>query len=169
MTGVVAGPASSSTEGLDALFRRAGPAVYRLAVTITADPALAEDLVQEAFLRLAGRPPVAGELDGYLWRTVRNLALDAVRRARTGERVVEAAARALLRRVDPGDGGPDVEAIGRALFALPVEQREVVVLRVWEGLAFPEVAARTGAPLGTVHSRYRYALERLRALLGTGS
>ena len=52
-----------------------------------------------------------------------------------------------------------------ALFKLPTEQREVVFLRIYEGLSFPAVAERVDAPQGTVHSRFRYAMQRLRTLL----
>lgn len=55
--------------------------------------------------------------------------------------------------------------MARAVAALPAEQREVVLLRLYEDLPFKAIAARVGAPLGTVHSRYRLALERLRPLL----
>lgn len=156
---------------LTALFRRAGPAAFRLVLAITGDAAAAEDLVQEAFVRVLARGHGAADdersRDGLLHRTARNLALDHLRRRKVqtdGARTV-----ALLRARDGGGGGfegLDAALASEVVMELPVEQREVVVLRVWEGLSFPEVAARVEAPLGTVHSRFRYAMERLRARLG---
>lgn len=163
------------------LYARCGARAFQLALVLTGERGTAEDVVQESFLRLVtrieqgerGEAPALEQveaLDGYLLRTVRNLALNAQRKAQAGVRAVEASAGgALLLEPAPGVGAPDHDeraALERALLALPVEQREVVHLRVWEGLSFPEVAERTGAPLGTVHSRYRYAMERLRALVG---
>lgn len=157
------------------LFRRTGGAAYRVALAITGDPVVAEDVVQEAFVRVFSRAEeresTGRALDGYLHRAVRNLALDHLRRRKVAtEKVREAAAALLLRR--EGDGpaidGPDAAKVSQALFDLPVDQREVVVLRVWEGLSFPEIAERVEVPLGTVHSRFRYAMERLRALLIAG-
>ena len=161
----------SQPEALPTVYRRVAPGLYRLALAITGDPALAEDVVQEAFVRVMGRGEGVERdrpLDGYLYRTGRNVALDHVRRRRHDE----AARRALLVAPKPGRRGGagaevDAERVSAALFALPVEQREVVVLRVYEGLTFREVSERTGVPLGTVCSRYRYALQHLRPLLET--
>lgn len=154
---------------LTALFRRAGPSAYRLVLAITGDAAAAEDLVQEAFVRVLARGDDGDgdgrARDGLLHRTARNLALDHLRRRkvqREGARTV-----ALLRGGEVAAfDGLDAALVSEALMELPVEQREVVVLRVWEGLSFPDVAARVEAPLGTVHSRFRYAMERLRARFG---
>lgn len=156
---------------LTALWRRSGRAAWRLAVLILADPAAADDVLQEAFARLSARACALtepGALDGYLWRTVRHLALDLRERARAGERALAQRAHAeLWRRAGEAEPvGPELEELAAAMAELPLEQREVVLLRVWEGLSFPEVAARVGVPEGTVHSRFRYALTRLRARLG---
>ncbi|MEZ6186018.1 MAG: RNA polymerase sigma factor [Planctomycetota bacterium] len=103
-----------------------------------------------------------GRLEGYLYAAVRNLALDQLRRRRTREAHLPKLAVSILSQ---HPGGPDTERIDRALGELPAEQREVVALRVYLGLSFPEVAERVGCPLGTVHSRYRYAMTHLRARL----
>lgn len=168
--------APDPTDRFTALFRRVGPATYRLALAITGDATAAEDVVQEAFARVFSRTERCdadardlGALDGFVRRTARNLALDHLRRRKVASDKAREAAAALLRPAGPEPGdGVDAAAVSSALFDLPVEQREVVVLRVWEGLTFPEIAERTEVPLGTVHSRFRYALERLRSTFGAG-
>jgi RNA polymerase sigma-70 factor (ECF subfamily) len=161
-------PADATEEAIGALYERVGPMAFRLARAILGGAAGAEDVVQEAFLRLWRRRDALADreaLDGYAVRAVRNLAYKRIRR-----RQVEGAAQDHLERTTPlvvlphePETAPPVDA---ALRALPPEQREVVHLRVYEGLAMTEIAARTGVPLGTVHSRYRYALGKLRAQLG---
>lgn len=166
-----AGHSADKGSLLEALYRRAGPVAHGLALAITGDPAAAEDVVHEAVVRVAERLTAledAASLDGYLVRTARNLALDLQKRSQAGERAQRAAAAALLRRKRGGSGELDVERLGRALFALPPEQREVVVLRVWEGWTAAQVSERLAIPAGTVHSRYRLALERLRGSLLEG-
>jgi len=56
-------------------------------------------------------------------------------------------------------------AIERALLALPAEQREVVHLKIYEGMTLQEIADATGESINTVASRYRYAIEKMRAHL----
>jgi RNA polymerase sigma-70 factor (ECF subfamily) len=73
---------------------------------------------------------------------------------------------------DPAEAalrGADAAAIQGALATLPPEQREAVHLAFFQGLTYVEVSARTGAPLGTVKSRMRLALERMRGLLIAGN
>lgn len=159
-------------EQVATLYARVGGKAYQLALVLTGERTSAEDVVQEAFLRLVGRIEELeepGALDAYLLRAVRNLALNHQRKLEAGARAVEARAEGPLLEPAPGAIGAEPDertALERALRELPPEQREVVHLRVWEGLSFREVAERTESPLGTVHSRYRYAMERLRALLG---
>lgn len=151
-----------------AVYRRCADAVYRLALSITRDRGTAEDVVQEAFCRVQQRIEAlsdADACDGYVYRTARNLALDHVRK-RAKASPLEADAVALVD--DPGDGLRSSEEAARlsaALLALPDEQREVVLLKVYDALTFARIAALTGAPLGTVQSRYRYGMARLRQLL----
>lgn len=144
-----------------ALVERAGARLVGLALALLGERAAAEDVVQEALARVwrRRRALAPGALDGYVRQAVRHLALD--RRARLDVEARALAGRGAAAGTPPAPGD-EVERVARALARLPDEQREVVVLRVYEGLEFKEIAARAGAPLGTIHSRYRLALERLR-------
>lgn len=155
--------------GFDAFVATAGPRLLGLALALTGERATAEDLLQEALTRTWGRRRELGgfegvdELQRYVAQALRNLA--ANRRDRLA---VEARALALRAPATPAaatGGGPDPERIAKLIARLPDEQREVVVLRLHEELSWKEVAARAGAPLGTVQSRYRLALERLKPQL----
>lgn len=162
-------PASGDGDAaLLATFRRVGPAMWRQALALLGDRAAAEDVVQEAFLRVWRRRERLrpGELDGYLVQAARNLALDQQRwRARRGAGDTADPATVALVVPRHDDALAESERLSRALQQLPPEQREVVLLRVVDGLTFPELAARTGAAEGTVCSRLRYGLARLRQLM----
>ena len=97
----------------------------------------------------------------YLYRSVRNVAIDASRRKAVESRhqgVMPCqleSANLFANSVEHEEWRQQVEA---ALKELPIEQSEVVVLKIWSGLTFHQIAEVTEAPLGTVASRYRYAL-----------
>jgi RNA polymerase sigma-70 factor (ECF subfamily) len=142
-------------------YRRYCRPVYLYAFSLTRDPALAEDIVQQSFVRLLQQDPKGiGSVRGLLFAIARNLLRDDVRRA-AGSR----AAFPILERA--ATDGPDVDriALSRALQALPGEQREVVLLRIYADLPFAEIAATLDVPEPTVKSRYRYALNRMEELL----
>lgn len=155
------------TDGYAKVYERIGSRLHCLAVAYTRNPASAEDLVQEAFLRVWRRRATLsrpGELEGYLYQTVRNLARNHLRRSEVAGRVLERQA-LVTPRESTDSQGLDAEQVNSALGSLSVEQREVVLLRIYEGLAFREISRLIEVPLGTVHSRFRVALERLRPLL----
>jgi len=150
---------------VELVFRHLGPALYAQALSILKDASAAEDVVQDAFVRVwrrRHRLVQQEKLGGYLATAVRNLAFDHLRR---GRRAAESQVLIAVSEAKSEPEVPDTERLDAALAALPPEQREVVVLRVHLELSFPEIAERTQSPLGTVHSRYRYAMTRLRETL----
>jgi RNA polymerase sigma-70 factor (ECF subfamily) len=147
------------------LYDRFGPALYRTARTLVGD--LAEDAVQETFVGLVRASVAPTDLEnakGYLFAALRHAA--AKLRTRAGrERPVSPMDLHDL----PSPVPPEVargDELERALQSLPAEQREVIALKVDGGLTFAEVAACLGVSQNTAASRYRYALEKLRAALG---
>lgn len=148
------------------LYDQHGASLYRYALMLLADPAAAADAVQQVFTALL-RPAAGIAFDNearYLRRAVRNECFSTRRRQRVRD---EDATRSLLEPVDADVVAPEVRiALERALRALPVDQREVVHLHVFEGLTFREIAEHLGESINTVAGRYRYALTRLRAELG---
>jgi RNA polymerase sigma-70 factor (ECF subfamily) len=130
------------------------------------DAANAEDVVQEALVALLSesRPP-ANPL-AWLYRAVRNGAIDAARansRRRKREQTV-----AQVRRewFDAGaDALLDAEVAQQALKRLEPDFREIVVMRIWGELGFAEIAGVMGVSVSTVHSRYVAAIKQLRAVL----
>jgi len=150
-------------EWIGQLYDRYGAALYRYAVMVLADPAAAADAVQGVFVGLLRRraPPEYDER--YLRRAVRNECFSALRRRR---RDVLAASTPFLEQLEAARDRPD-ERIGieRALRELPPEQREVVHLKVFEGMTFQEIADTTGESINTAASRYRYAIDKLRVHL----
>lgn len=150
-------------EAIEAAYRAACDRGYRLALAICGDAAASEDAVQDVFARLLGRREAlrTETLDAYVTRAVRNAAYDRVR----VKGPVSLAEGYEPAAEPPAGEHPDPEVVRGALGALPPEQREVIQLRVFEGLTFVKVARATGVPLGTVHSRYRYAIQKLRSQL----
>jgi RNA polymerase sigma-70 factor (ECF subfamily) len=159
------GEPSLAHQTIAELYGAHGTRLYRYAVLILANRAAAQDAVQDSFLQVArvlnGKPgePVSF---GYLATTVRNTCYSMLRRRRRRAEAGEP----LLERASPEATEEERLMIAEALRALPAEQREVVYLKVFEGLTFQEIADRCGVSINTAGSRYRYATQALRRVLG---
>ena len=141
-----------------------GPALVLFARQWVSGQADAEDVVQEAFVRFWRARQRVAEPAGYLYACVKHAALDWQRRRKRQFRREEAVARpeadALFER--PGESDERGAAVVAAMQILPEEQREVLVMKIWGNLSFPEISRALQIPANTAASRYRYALIRLR-------
>jgi RNA polymerase sigma-70 factor (ECF subfamily) len=125
-----------------------------------------EDVVQEAFVKLAALRAPPDNPVAWLYRAVRNGALSAARAGRRRRRHEAAAAARVPDWFLPSEGaGLDAAAAAAALEGLPGELREVVVAHLWGGLPFEQVAGLTGTSPSTAHRRYQAALDALRERL----
>lgn len=138
--------------------------VYTILLRITGDRWLAEDLLQEFFVRLYQAPPAAARKPrAYLFQMARNLAIDSLRRAEVSVPADAEPAEELWQAHH--EMRMDLEA---AMGQLDLLERQLVVLHLNGGLKFREVAQIVGLPLGTAYSRYRKAIGKLRVLLDGG-
>jgi RNA polymerase sigma-70 factor (sigma-E family) len=160
---------SSAGDRLGVLYACHGPEALRLAYLLTGDREVSEDLVQEAFIKVAGRLTGLRNADSFWWylrRTVVNLA-NSYQRHR---RVERAYARGLISSAAvSGVGSPDMatrQAVREAIARLPARQRAVVVLRYYEDLTDRQIASVLGWPLGSVKSSLHRAAAILREHLG---
>lgn len=125
-----------------------------------------EDIVQEAFVSLVQQSPAPTNAVPWLYRAVRNGALNAVRDARCRrDHESEASRRAEWLVADVGTE-LDAQAASESLAGLPLEQREVIVAHVWGGLSFVEIAELIGTSASTAHRWYLAGLTTLRERLG---
>ena len=165
-------------DALQDLYDRYRTMAYSIALRITNDASLAEDVVQDAFLgvwRNASRYVEGrGSVKTWLLSIVHHRAVDAVRRRRPTTDLpdredVPPPALQVPDLWEDVSAGLDREAIASALTVLSDVQREAIELAYWGGLTQQEIAERTGAPLGTVKSRVRLGLLAMRgALVGEG-
>jgi RNA polymerase sigma-70 factor (ECF subfamily) len=127
----------------------------------------AEDIVQEAFVRFWRLRQRVTEPLGYLYACVKHCALDWQRGRRRQARREEATARPEAETLFDSflEQRERVAVIEAILTRLPDEQREVLVMKVWGGLSFSEIAAALDISPNTAASRYRYALAKLREQL----
>lgn len=156
-----------------ALFQHYAPRIKAYVRQLGSDVALAEEIAQEAMLtvwRKAGSfDPAKASAGTWIFAVARNLRVDRIRRER----------RPSLDPDDPalapvGEQGADDalasrqsdDKVRRAVGLLPPEQAQVVALSFYEDTPHAEIAARLGIPLGTVKSRLRLAMQRIRAVLG---
>lgn len=146
-------------ESLRALYVASRQQLYTYAVSITGNREAAEDAIHGVFERLLRGGGLPADVRPYLFRAVRNAALDSWRRAQVrGDSVFEDA---------PDDSGPGSrpDDLAALLAELPGDEREAIVLKIYGGLSFQEIADLRDAPLPTVASWYRRGLERLRGKL----
>ncbi|MFA7248237.1 MAG: sigma-70 family RNA polymerase sigma factor [Dehalococcoidia bacterium] len=164
---------------LESLYDRYSTLVYSVSLRVLRDTHLAEDVVQEVFLRLWRQPssydPARGRFISWLMSVTRNRSLDELRRVTRRMRSEEA---------EDDDRGHEIAAVGHlddpqveltmaevrtavraAMTRLPPAQRQVIELAYFEGLTHVEIAGRTGDPLGTVKTRVRLGMRKLRESL----
>jgi RNA polymerase sigma factor (sigma-70 family) len=151
---------------LERIYERHRQGLYTLALAITRDAGMADDAVQEAFFRLLrAKVEPRGDITGYVFAAVRNAAVD-----RRKMRVEVGAETTIF--ADDGDR-PEAKAeqsetegmLRRAVEELGQAEKEAVVMKIYGDLTFEQMAAAAGEPVATVASRYRRALEKIRASL----
>ncbi len=172
--------ADEDESALGQLYDRYQRAIYSLCLRVVHDPPAAEEVTQEVFVRLwrsaASFEPGRGRVSTWLLRIAHNLALNEVRRRQSRPVIAPDADWELegARLVDTRqENDPEVAAwmreraqvIHQALAQLPTPQRQAIELAFFGGLSQAEVATALGDPLGTVKSRIRVGMQRLRALL----
>ena len=163
-------------DALQDLYDRYKTMAYSIALRITSDASLAEDVVQDAFLGVwrnsARYVEGRGSVKTWILSIVHHRAVDAVRRRRPTTELPERedVPPAALQVPDVWQdvaAGIDREEIAAAMDTLSQVQREAIELAYWGGLTQQEISDRTGTPLGTVKSRVRLGLLSLRrALVG---
>lgn len=169
------GLAAGQVEAIRALHQRYGTLAYSLAVRILGDPGRAEDVVQDAFMRIwtyaSSFDPDRGSLRSWLLTTTRNRAIDYLRGRPGRERHELELSPDIPARGTGSDPWRDVseslerQAVRQALGSLPPDQRQVVELAYFGGYTQTEIAEIVHVPLGTVKGRTRLALEKLSSYL----
>lgn len=155
-------------DAFEAVYDRYHRLVYGVAMRVLADPISAEDVTQTVFLKIWSSPNLfrGGNFGAWIARLARNRAIDVARtRANFGERELEEA-------LVVEDGIEEAalinisgERVRKALDQLPPEQREPIELGFFGGITHEQIARRAGLPLGTVKTRIRTGLRRLRGAL----
>ncbi|HTP57677.1 MAG TPA: sigma-70 family RNA polymerase sigma factor [Spirochaetia bacterium] len=169
--------ANGEIGALRELYSRHSRLVYGLALRIIADPETAEEICQDVFLRAWEKADTyrseKAQVRTWLARIARNRSIDVLRRrgardARARDAWEELKAAAADAGVDPSSPVEEGEArqrVSRAVLSLPQDQREALSLAFFDGLTHRQIAEATGEPLGTVKSRIRAAMVKLRELL----
>ena len=169
--------ANGDEQALGALYDRWHPLVHAVVLRILRQREDVEDVVEEAFWqawRQAARFETArGSVQTWLLTIARSRALDKVRSLkRLREEPLEGEnGESIVQQVAVGDPGLDAESAERrrivitALAELPAEQREALELGYFGGLSQSEIADRTGQPLGTIKTRMRLAMQKLKGRL----
>lgn len=145
-------------------------ALFAFLLNFTRSEADARDVLQDVFLKIAQRPALLDgvrEVRPWLIKTCHRQALDSFRRRDSHARAVESAAAEfpLFASAESTEEQAFQTEVAAAMAHLPEEQRAVVHLKIWENMTFAEIAETLGLPANTAASRYRYALDKLEALL----
>jgi len=168
--------ARGSSVALEVLYDRYASIVLGITLKVTGDQAVAEDVLQETFWRVwqsAGTyQSQRGPFTGWLFRIARNLAIDAYRRRNVRPQAISGLAGSEPNLEETPDLETDVpeqaqsilkyRQIRKALAGLPVVQRQVIEMAYFYGMTRQEIAEATGEALGTIHTRARLALQKLR-------
>lgn len=168
--------ARGSSDALAALYDRYASTVLGICLKVVGDQALAEDVLQETFWRVWKSAETyqseRGTFTGWLFRIARNLAIDSYRRRNVRPQAVymEEGSDPILEEMPDPDMDVAEQAqsvlrnrqVRKALTSLPPVQRQVIEMAYFYGMTRQEIAEATGEALGTIHTRARLGLKKLR-------
>jgi RNA polymerase sigma-70 factor (ECF subfamily) len=160
-----------SREALARIYEKYVHLLLSVAMGLLNDPHEAEDVVQDMFVSFAKNAAglgIRGNLRAFLATCVINRARDRARSELSRKRHADTYTPASSDVSEPDQSlvySERCERLNRALAELPYEQREVIVLKIKQEMTLKEIARLQGVTISTVHGRYRYGMEKLRALL----
>jgi len=171
--------ARGDSAALEVLYDRYAATVLGICLKVIGEQALAEDILQETFWRVwqsaATYQAERGTFTGWLFRIARNLAIDSYRRRNVRPQAIISADGSDPILEETADPNSDVaeqaqsslmnRQVRKALAALPGVQRQVIEMAYFYGMTRQEIAEATGEALGTIHTRARLALQKLRGEL----
>jgi len=164
------GKAENSNTCLELIYDQYAPSLFRYALAITNSPDDAEDAVQNVFLNIArdlSRVRKIKNLKAYLYTATRNAAYSILRSKKRDEDHEQGLCTEADRHETSIEESVIRASIIREAFpSLPLEQREVLVLKVFDGMTFREIAETVGVSVNTIIARYRYGIDRMRRALG---
>jgi RNA polymerase sigma-70 factor (ECF subfamily) len=158
-------------EALARIYEKYVHLLLSVAMGLLNDPHEAEDVVQDVFVSFAKNAAgfsVRGSLKAFLAASVVNRVRDRVRSEHSRRRHVDEYAPASSDAGEPDRSlvySERCERLSRALAELPYEQREVIVLKIKQEMTLKQIAKLQGVSISTAHGRYRYGMDKLRALL----
>lgn len=167
---------SGDSAALEILYVRYGPAVAGLGRKILGERSAMDDLVQETFWRVwngaSSFQPGRGRFSSWLFGIAHHQAIDQLRRARSRPHALESESEveAVAPETDVADAAGESilrSVVQEAFGTLPDEQRRVLELAYFRGFSRREISEALGVPLGTIHTRARLGLIKLRAELRT--
>ncbi len=164
-------------EALSELYDRYGRLVYSLALNSVGNPATAEEITQDVFLRVWQRARQyradRAKVSTWLTSITRNRAIDQLRRRGSRPERHSVGWAEVAPGAEPAANGPEGavslalerERVRAAVALLPPEQQQVLALAYFQGLSQSQIAEATGKPLGTVKTRVRLGMQKLREML----
>lgn len=169
-TGVLVEMADTGEKLVEEMYDAYSRPLFRYALALTSSTDDAEDAVQVVFVRVAREWKRLSRIDNvkaYLFSAVHNAAFNILRGKRRREALHESICSEFVanQQLENSELRADLQDLREALLQLPVDQREVLVLKVFEQMTFKEIADTVGASLNTVASRYRYGIDKLRQAL----
>ena len=165
--------ARGDTAAYEMLYDRYSSAVLGFALKITGERSLAEEVLQETFWRVWRKADLfrnqRGAFTSWFFGIARNLSIDILRRQRTQVQPAEESDQIIEQTADPSLDVPEAawlrvkqQQTRAAIESLPGEQRYVIEMAYFRGMTRQEISQATGEPLGTIHTRARLALQKLR-------
>lgn len=159
----------AAASDLERLYDEHAQALFAFLLNFTRNEHDTRDLLQDLFIKIARQPRMlrgVREQRSFLIRLAHNAAIDLIRRRGAREKYQEQMlAEPVFAPTDNPDEAAFRESLSRALGELPLEQRAVVHLKLWENLTFEQIAEALDLSPNTAASRYRYGLDKLRSLL----
>lgn len=170
---LIAQVAHGDTAAYEMLYDRYSSVVMGFALKITGDRSLAEEILQETFWRVWRKADLfqtqRGAFTSWFFGIARNLSIDILRRQRTEVQPADESDQMIEQTADPSLDVPETawvrvkhQQMRAAIESLPTDQRYVIELAYFRGMTRQEIARATGEPLGTIHTRARLALQKLR-------
>jgi RNA polymerase sigma-70 factor (ECF subfamily) len=156
---------------LDSLYQAHAPVLFAFVLNLCRNEADTHDILQELFVKCSRNPLLLDQVTNpraFLLKIAYRLTLDHFRRDQTREKHTQDFGSTRLDLFAPSQD-PDIatfrKALTSALAEIPVDQRAVIHLKLWEGCTFEHIAEVLEISINTAASRYRYGLDKLRDLL----